>query len=88
MLLCKPVIIICSGALISGRFENKELRDGLVKMQQNYFFFGVHFFFLMADFSPKKVLSEICCIIIINVYIPRTDIYYNIARVLALYKSY
>lgn len=41
MLLCKPVIIKCSGALISGPFENKELRDrrdGLVKMQQNYLF--------------------------------------------------
>ena len=74
MLLCKPVIIICSGALISGRFENKELRDGLVKMQQNYFFFAIHFLFLMVDFSPKKVLSEIWCIIIINVYIPRIDI--------------
>ena len=43
-------------------------------MQQNYFFLWNPFFFLMADFSPKKVLSEICCIIITNVYIPSTDI--------------
>ena len=74
MLLCKPVIIKCSGALISGPFENKELRDGLVKMKQNYLFLWNPFFFLIADFSPKKVLSEMCCIIITNVYIPRTDI--------------
>ena len=66
MLLCKPVIIKCSRALISGPFENKELRDGLVKCNKAIFFLWNPFFFLMADFSPRKVLSEICCIIIAN----------------------
>lgn len=80
MLLCKPVIIKCSRALISGPFENKELRDGLVKMQQSYFFSLESIFFLNGGFFSKKgsirnmLHHHYKWVILTNVYIPRTDI--------------